>query len=860
MHRVPLASAVAGLLLLSAGLVAAPSGAATPDALDTALHYLQDQRARLGLETDDLAGLIVTDRYESAHNGVNHLYLRQSHAGVPVVNANIGVHVTRDGQVLRSAGELVPGLARAVNATTPGLDAEAAVQAAVDHLGLLATAPLERVAAVGGPAPEVRFAADAGLSLQEITARLRYFWTVPGERSDVRLAWEVALRLPDHLNWWVLWVDAADGRVLGKDNLVDNDAYEVFAIPAMNPDEADRTVEMNPADPLASPFGWHDTNGAAGAEFTDTRGNNTFSQEDRDANNIGGFRPDGGPSLEFLFPLDLNLPPVDYQEAAITNLFYWNNIAHDVLYRYGFDEAAGNFQENNYGRGGIGGDPVQADAQDGSGLNNANFSTPSDGSDPRMQMFEWVYPFPNLLDIAEGDAAGTYIASGANFGPVFTDSGVIGTLVLADDGTGTDVNDGCEPLINGGAINGNIAVIRRGTCSFVSKVRGAQNVGATAVVIMNNVAGGPITMGDDGTGGDIVIPSEMISQEDGSVIEPTLPVLGRARNAGADTPPNRDSDLDNGVIVHEYSHGLSNRLTGGPQNVFCLNNTEQMGEGWSDWYALALTGKEGDTPEQPRGIGTYLVFQATDGTGIRSHPYSTDFAINPETYDTIKTAAIPHGVGAVWSQMLWEVYWNLVTVYGFDADIYGGSGGNNRALQLVTDGLKLQPCSPQFVNGRDAILDADMAISGGVDQCLIWKGFAKRGLGLSADAGSNNSVTDGTEAFDLPRACQGPILTQPSPGIAGQENCFSVIGATPNAQLGLAAGRTAGQVTPPGCTVPVLIGDPRLLATGIADANGDAELCASIPGGALGRTLRAQVVDRTAPGCTVSNPVVTTYQ
>ncbi len=65
---------------------------------------------------------------------------------------------------------------------------------------------------------------------------------------------------------------------------------------------------------------------------------------------------------------------------AITNLFYMNNMMHDIWYQYGFDEASGNFQENNYSNGGLVGDSVFADAQDGGGLNNANFGTPPDGS------------------------------------------------------------------------------------------------------------------------------------------------------------------------------------------------------------------------------------------------------------------------------------------------------------------------------------------------------------------------------------------------------------------------------------------------------------------------------------------------
>ena len=83
------------------------------------------------------------------------------------------------------------------------------------------------------------------------------------------------------------------------------------------------------------------------------------------------------------------MDPPPYQPAAVTNLFYWNNIIHDVMYLYGFDEASGNFQEDNEGTDGLGSDYVNAEAQDGSGTNNANFFTPADGSNPRMQMFLW---------------------------------------------------------------------------------------------------------------------------------------------------------------------------------------------------------------------------------------------------------------------------------------------------------------------------------------------------------------------------------------------------------------------------------------------------------------------------------------
>jgi hypothetical protein len=102
----------------------------------------------------------------------------------------------------------------------------------------------------------------------------------------------------------------------------------------------------------------------------------------------------------------------------------------------------------------------------------------------------------------------------------------------------------------------------------------------------------------------------------------------------------------------------------------------------------------------------------------------------------------------------------LIDTYGFDPNIYNGTGGNNMALQLIVDGLKLQPCSPGFVDARNAILLADQNNNGGANQCLLWEAFAKRGLGFSANQGSSSSRTDGTQAFDLPPECQG---TPPTP-------------------------------------------------------------------------------------------------
>ena len=259
-------------------------------------------------------------------------------------------------------------------------------------------------------------------------------------------------------------------------------------------------------------------------------------------------------------------------------------------------------------------------------------------------------------------------------------------------------------------------------------------------------------MGSGVVGCQVTIPAFAISDVDGNPIITQLQTgaINGTIN-GTNVSPNKDGDLDSEIVLHEYGHGISNRLTGGRFNVGCLQNEEQMGEGWSDYFALVMTIYPGDQGSTLRPIGAYA---AGDANGIRTFPYSTNFGVNPHTYDDIKTEAVPHGVGSVWAAMLWEMTWDLIDEHGFDADIYNGSGGNNIALQLVTDGLKLQPCSPGFVDGRNAIIEADLLANAGANRCIIWRAFARRGLGVSAIQGSSNSRSDGIEAYDVPLECQ----------------------------------------------------------------------------------------------------------
>jgi Fungalysin metallopeptidase (M36)/Fungalysin/Thermolysin Propeptide Motif/Secretion system C-terminal sorting domain len=617
-------------------------------------HYLQQLIRYYDLTEQDLEDAVLNSSHTSSISGIQHYYYRQSYQGIEINPANASMHILPDGKVLSHSSSFIKNPGQFITSpNTPVISAKNAIQMAAAHLGYTITQPLQLLNEDIGAIDRKALFSKGGISLENIPVRLMYQLL---EDGSIRLAWDLSIDEISGNNWWSIRIDATNGALLHKNNwtttcsfehnhgdqcdsnnpisttdgietgtittnykvheapiwmppvMVGN--YNVYAMPVESPNHGGRTLVADPDNAPASPFGWHDTNGAAGAEYTITRGNNVHAYEDGDNPN---YAPNGGTSLVFNYPINTTYSQADQSEdAAITNLFYWSNICHDLWYQYGFDEASGNFQQNNYGNGGAGGDYCRSEAQDNSGTCNANMSTPTDGNRPRMQMY---------------------------------------------------------------------------VCN------------------------------------------------------------------------SRDGDLDNGVIVHEYGHGISTRLTGGPNNSSCLGNQEQMGEGWSDWFALIMTIESGDAGSNSRGIGTWLFGQSASGPGIRPHPYSTSMAINPHTYDDIKTEAVPHGVGSVWCAMIWEVAWALIDEYGFDADFYSGTGGNNMAMALITEALKIQPCSPGFVDGRDAILDADVALYGGDNECLIWEAFAKRGLGFSAAQGNSGSVTDGTEAFDVPPACLYPALS-----------------------------------------------------------------------------------------------------
>ena len=597
--------------------------------LDIALSYLTENADEFGLKPADILQSIVTDYYTSSDTGVAHIYLRQQLGGLEIVNANIIANIAADGRVINVGGGFVSALAEiSAPVVEPSMTAPAATYLAASAMGLSSNTDCLVVSSSPDPAGTVVLVND-DLSLDPIPARLHY---VAGPEG-VSLAWNLVMRTIDLQHWYEVSVDAATGECLQVSDWVDAATYNVYAGPTEGPGDGDRTLVTDPADLDASPYGWHDTDGVEGAEYTDTRGNNVYAQEDANANDTGGFRPDGGEELYFDYSLDLSLSPGANRSAAIANLFYWNNYLHDVHYQYGFDEVSGNFQMTNYTGLGLGGDAVLADAQDGSSYNNANFSTPPDGQSPRMQMYLFAL-----------------------------------------------------------------------------------------------------------------------------------------------TTPMRDGSLDSQIIIHEYGHGVTNRLVGGPANASALDarQSRAMGEGWSDWWALMFTLKPTDAKYQAQSFGTYSLGQPPDGPGLRRLPYSFDMSIDPATYGDYNESNAVYDVGVIWCSALWDMNWLLIDEYGYGEDISQGydpavagkNGGNNLALKLVEDSLKLMPANPSLLDGRDALLQADVILTGGANQRIIWEAFARRGMGLSASDGGSPNSSHVVEAFDMPSSDPVVVSSMPAWPIA----------------------------------------------------------------------------------------------
>ncbi len=498
---------------------------------------------------------------------------------------------------------------------------------------------------------------------------------------------------------------------------------------------------------------------------TETTGNNVDAYADLvapDGYNVGDLRPGltGPDTFDYSFDQTMPRTNTDQRNMAIMQLFYNTNFLHDWFYDPGFNEQAGNAQFDNFGRGGLGGDRMRAEAQDYSGRNNANMSTPADGASPRMQMylFDGVADSYLFVNSPAGIAGRKDVGIATGFGPqVFDATGDIVIALDPADGSGPSTTDGCSALTNSAEIAGRIALIDRGTCAFTIKVQNAQNAGAIGVIIADNLAGAVANMG--GTAGGITIPSLRITLADGNSIKSAL--AGNTVNTrlfrGAN-PGDLDGTLDNQIVAHEWGHYISNRLIGNA-NGLVNNQGRGMGEGWGDFHAMLLTVREEDRFHPTNNLfqGVYAMAGYATGHGpnnsyyfgIRRLPYSTNLNKNALMFRHISDGvALPnnapirpggvnsqvHNTGEVWATMLWECYASLLNAHPFQE-------AQDRMKYYLVGGYKATPVNPTFVEARNAILSV-AAANDPADLQRLANAFAKRGLGVRAVAPDRNSANN----------------------------------------------------------------------------------------------------------------------
>lgn len=451
-------------------------------------------------------------------------------------------------------------------------------------------------------------------------------------------------------------------------------------------------------------------------------------------------------------------------KAGVVNLFVVNNFLHDWWYDHGFDEASGNAQLDNFGRGGVGGDPLEVQGQDYSGLNNANMATPADGASPRMQQFLY-----NSKDAENGVDQGLTVTSHpdlgmlqslqlSSFGPVQYDA-FSGEVVRLTDGDAVNSGsefDGCEAATNPDALAGKIAIIDRGSCAFTVKVNNAQDAGAIGAIVVNNTDDGtPAPMGGDDP--NVTIPNVGLNFADGHAMYDLIEAGDTVTVEMFSNFPLKDSSFDNGIVAHEWGHYIQNRLVGNANGLVNFQG-RAMGEGWSDFHSMMFLVKSADREiegnsefQVPYATGTYV---EDFFTGIRRVPYTPNMEFNPLSFRHIESGAgtdvglpgtntaSPHAPGEVWATALWDVYVRLLNTHEFDV-------AQTRMADYLVAGYKLTPISPTYTEARDALLAA-MYANDPADYQLALEAFARRGMGLSAVSPDRTSTTNEgvVEAFD----------------------------------------------------------------------------------------------------------------
>jgi hypothetical protein len=585
------------------GFLTRPSAAA-PAVI--AREYLADHAALFRLSRAEIATFDVAARYVTERSGATQLTLQQLDQGRKVEGARLTFVIDRHGRIASVGGVSYPDVAVP---TTASLSAAEAVRVSASELGLDENRVLRAVSSATGPTRRTVFRNSLSEGLYRPMPISAELVTFPLGGAEARLGWKTTIE--SHVGLYQTIVDAISGDVLYRHSLTYFAGPEGNVYTSQNPTTTQQIVPFT---------GW-----VAGRT---TSGNNVNAYLDLNATNAIGYQPQTPDTP------DPNFQHFDYtftnayqtsggtnintdRDATLTQLFYWVNRAHDYYYSLGFTEPSRNFQTDNFGRGGAGGDAVLAEAFNGWGT---------------------------------------------------------GTEKLCKD---KDDND----------------ILCRNNANF--------NAGPS-----------------DGTPGRLQV------------------YLGS-------TPfPFRESEMEGDTILHEYGHGVSNRLVGGG-SLGSGVQTGGLGEGWSDFFAISF-------------FNDPVIFEYSGGGDANTPPTSgfrriASYATSTEKYSLLCNPSCEvHNDGEIWATALWNLRVKL---------------GQSKTEKLVVDGMKGTATNPSFLTARDAILTADQTDFGGADKCTIWGVFAASEMGKSATSSSDQkTVTAGT---DGPAECT-PVANAGGPYSVGE--------------------------------------------------------------------------------------------
>jgi hypothetical protein len=691
---------------------------------------------------------LATHSMQQLRNGATLVRLQQKVGDLEIHQGELHVLVERDGSLAAISGTMVPATSAAEFRST----APAALRGALATLFPdLAPAAITEAAADDGSV-ELTVAPSPAFTVERVRARRELL----PEGDTLTPIWTFELfadRAGESVARRVLVADA-DRRVVGNVNLTHSDAFVYRAL-------AETTGNRAPLDgPLLSynphPTGFPDgtlpdlgpynlvTMEAFNAPHdpwlattaTTTSGNNVDAYADINAPvgfSAGDIRPEvrAGRVLNYVYDFTADpLATPNQSRAATVNAFFVTNWLHDWYYDSGFTEATGNAQVDNYGRGGVAGDPLVVHAQEdahGPSRNNANMTTPGDGISPVMNMFLWA-------GFEEKLTTPTATPPAAGLSGDLSTFDVTGTAVLAQDPAGS--HGGCGAIQD---VRGKIVFVEFIFQCFTDRIidnlvaRGA--IGLVVLLPLDDLSQFPLPGSRKNQ-----FPALVLDQTDGAALEAQLPATVTLHRAGF---LQKDGDLDNSIIAHEWGHYLHLRLASCENGLQCAG----MSEGWGDFNSLMMMLRGTDNRDGTYSVSNYAtsaVPQFTDPGyfGIRRFPYSIDRSKNPLSFRHIRFSeplptnvpgsfnpatndnTEPHAAGEVWANTLWEVYNVLLDAHGF-------TEAHRRMSDYIVAGLLLTPPDATFTEGRDSLLTAIGALDTD-DMVLAAAAFAGRGMGTCA--------------------------------------------------------------------------------------------------------------------------------